>query len=123
MIHRIKFNSKTFKIYSLKSKEIEEIFKNPRLLQKKFSIILPYFKVKLTVKVFVRDNEEFLIKYGIIASKKIGKAAKRNFLKRRIRQIFIEAFKKKLLSLKSNFHFKNKFCALLFTIKKLQNKS
>ncbi|MFN3996011.1 MAG: ribonuclease P protein component, partial [bacterium] len=92
MIHRIKFNSKTFKIYSLKSTEIDEIFKNPRLLQKKFSIILPYFKVKLTVKIFVRDNEEFLIKYGIIASKKIGKAAKRNFLKRRIRQIFIEAF-------------------------------
>lgn len=124
MVHRIKINSKTFKVYSLNAREIEEIFKNPPALLKKSSIILSSLNIKLTVKIFEKNHEKFLIKYGIIISKKIGKANKRNFLKRRIREIFTQLLKKRLLKLSSgppNPHFEHKFFLVLFILKKIQN--
>lgn len=94
MIHCLRVNHKTVKLYSLKSYEIEELFQNPPRLLKKTSLNLINLGFKLKIKVFLKESSDFLIKYGITISKKVGKAVKRNLLKRKLREILISNIKK-----------------------------
>ena len=45
-------------------------------------------KLTVTTLAYNLDTEKILIRIGIIASKKLGNAVKRNYAKRRIRALF-----------------------------------
>ncbi len=98
MIHRIKTKNQITSLYSLKSKELDQIFlgnlKNSTKLIKKVSLLLKGIQVKFKVKVFFSKSKDFVVKYAILISKKVGKAVLRNFIKRKIRNFLVDSLKK-----------------------------
>ncbi|MCS7164824.1 MAG: ribonuclease P protein component [Candidatus Calescibacterium sp.] len=115
MEHKIKVNFQKIRLESLKRKEIEELFNSQLKEIKKCSvkILENHNPCLLKIKIYRTYSPEFIVKYGIIISKKVGKATYRNSLKRRIREILIK-------SLKSRHILPEKDCfTFIFFVKKL----
>lgn len=95
MEHVIKVNKTIIKVVSLQAKEIDELYKNKVKPLKETSLFLQD-GIKVKMKVFKFFQQEFFIKYGIIVSRKVGKAVVRNFLRRKIREFIINSIKSSL---------------------------
>jgi len=67
-----------------KEKEFETVFKNGRKFVSKYFIVYYY----------ISDNTDIGQKFGVIASKKIGGAVKRNRAKRLIQEVLRQEFEK-----------------------------
>lgn len=95
MEHVIKVNKTIIKVVSLKAKEIDKLYKKKVKPLKEGSLSLQD-GIKVKMKVFKFFRQEFFIKYGIIVSRKVGKAVVRNFLRRKIREFIINSIKSSL---------------------------
>ncbi|MCS7244100.1 MAG: ribonuclease P protein component [Candidatus Calescibacterium sp.] len=93
MEHQIRTKFTKIKLSSLKRKEIQEIFDKKYHYIRKCSIKLFEDSLILNIKVYHFEANSLTLKYGIIISKKVGKAVIRNYLKRKIREIIIKILK------------------------------
>ncbi|MCX7758153.1 MAG: ribonuclease P protein component [bacterium] len=93
MEHQIRTKFTKIKLSSLKRKEIQEVFDKKYHYIRKYSIKLFEDSLILNIKVYHFDTKILTLKYGIIISKKVGKAVIRNHLKRKIRETIIKILK------------------------------